>query len=270
MRKLTKEAVIAFFDNVGLEIIEDFEYKSVDQSLSVKGKSCGHITYSSVTSIKRNIVKNKDFICPICSQENKHTRSRNSDLFVSTEIDKIDGYKCLDSSKYSDGGSRYGKILILHEECGQSFEMAWSNFHQGKRCPHCFRKYSESKMAQLAKKLLKERNIDFEVEKTFEELRNPLTGKLLRYDIYIPSINTIIEIDGTQHQKAVSYYGGKRKLVESKHRDYIKNKYVLDNKIKLYRIEIYDSLNKKYKKYTNVEIEVYNLIYKLDRQIKKI
>jgi hypothetical protein len=38
--------------------------------------------------------------------------------------------------------------------------------------------------------------ISYEKEKTFSTLKNPKTNKALRFDFYLPQLNTIIEYDG--------------------------------------------------------------------------
>ena len=68
----------------------------------------------------------------------------------------------------------------------------------------------------------------------------------LKFDFYLPKYNTCIEYDGEQHFKSVEYFGGYISLIETKERDEIKNKFCLDNKIKLLRIPFnkYDDIEK--------------------------
>lgn len=74
-------------------------------------------------------------------------------------------------------------------------------------------------------------------QKTLDGLRGPKGGKL-RFDFFIESHNLLVEADGSQHT-------GKSKFFDcpTEH-DIIKNKYCLDNKIKLFRISYPRSFSK--------------------------
>lgn len=82
-------------------------------------------------------------------------------------------------------------------------------------------------------------NLEIIFEKKFNDCRNPKTNYCLRFDIYIPSINTIIECDGEAHYNKENYYN---KITEnagwtpSYETDIIKNEYCKNNNIKLIRI----------------------------------
>ena len=59
-----------------------------------------------------------------------------------------------------------------------------------------------SKGEELISVILKNNNILFEREKTFNDLKHGL----LRFDFYLPERNIIIEWDGLQHFEQVSYF----------------------------------------------------------------
>ena len=71
-----------------------------------------------------------------------------------------------------------------------------------------------------------------------EYLREYIFKNLPRYkfDFYLPNLNTIIEFDGIQHFEPVKRFGGVKMFEKIKIRDLIKDKYCLDNNIKLIRI----------------------------------
>lgn len=74
-------------------------------------------------------------------------------------------------------------------------------------------------------------------EKAFEDCKNKLEGQYcrpLRYDFYIPEINTAIEYDGEQHFNPNGKYSGK--FEEIQENDKIKNDYCFEKGIKLIRI----------------------------------
>jgi len=83
-------------------------------------------------------------------------------------------------------------------------------------------------------------------EKTFNDCTNTIKGqycRLLEFDFYIPELNTIIEYDGDQHFRESSKYKGK-KFEATQRNDKIKNKYCLENGIKLIRIHFRFPANK--------------------------
>ena len=81
--------------------------------------------------------------------------------------------------------------------------------------------------------LKKADGLHFVREKTFEDLR----GGKYRYDFYIPSSKTLIEVDGQYHFFPIQ---GEAALKKQKEHDRQKNSYALANKMKLYRIPYWD------------------------------
>lgn len=94
-------------------------------------------------------------------------------------------------------------------------------------------------------KILKAAAIKFQREKTFSDLK----GGKYRYDFYIPSTNTILEIDGQFHFKPIR---GEQELKAQKERDRRKNSYALAHNIPLYRIPYWDLDNNSIKNYNNL------------------
>ena len=94
-------------------------------------------------------------------------------------------------------------------------------------------------------KILKAAAIKFQREKTFSDLK----GGKYRYDFYIPSTNTILEIDGQFHFKPIRC---EQELKAQKERDRRKNSYALAHNILLYRIPYWDLDNNSIKNYNNL------------------
>ena len=85
---------------------------------------------------------------------------------------------------------------------------------------------------QVVINILTRNNILFEKEKTFAKLKGLGNGKL-RFDFYIKKPNGdcfIIEVDGEQHSKG-------EWAKNTKEHDNIKNKFCVDNNIRLYRVK---------------------------------
>ena len=91
----------------------------------------------------------------------------------------------------------------------------------------------KSKAETEFKAILKENNVLFIPQKTFNECKNKIK---LRFDIYIPHLNLCVELDGIQHFKPIDFFGGINHLIETQLRDQIKNTYCAEHNINLLRI----------------------------------
>ena len=119
--------------------------------------------------------------------------------------------------------------VILQCPRGHEFEVIPQEFKQGRRCPYCnTRSYGES----LARDILEEHNIEFIRQYNYEKL-NGLGGNVLRFDFYIPSINTLIEIQGEGHFE--EYKGNYFNDTTIEH-DKLKRKFCKQNNIRLIEI----------------------------------
>lgn len=117
------------------------------------------------------------------------------------------------------------------------FSITPNDLLQGIGCMKCYQINQESKGIKVIKSFLISNDIDFEIEYTFKDCINPLTGRLLRFDIFIEKLNLCIEFDGPQHFKSTPLYGGKSELEKTIFRDNIKNEYCKQNNIPLIRIK---------------------------------
>lgn len=93
----------------------------------------------------------------------------------------------------------------------------------GSGCKKC----SSSNGEKLIQSILKERGLDFNIEHKFEDCKFKIR---LKYDFYIPSLNTCIEFNGRQHYQEVPFFGSFDELVK---RDQIKIEYCQKNNIRL-------------------------------------
>jgi len=87
-------------------------------------------------------------------------------------------------------------------------------------------------------------NYSYIYEHKFDDCRNI---NPLRFDFYIPDLNTVIEFDGEQHFKPTSFSSSKEESVINyeyiKRNDEIKNQYCLKNNINLIRLDDYHLIN---------------------------
>jgi len=124
----------------------------------------------------------------------------------------------------------------------------------GRGCTKC--KISKGEIKIM--KYLDDNKIKYIHQKIFNECKNI---KPLPFDFYLPSYNLLIEYDGKQHYKAVRKFGGKKAFESQKIRDEIKNKYCIENNIKLLRI--------KYSEFDNIK-DIINNIQLKDQNIEII
>jgi len=91
----------------------------------------------------------------------------------------------------------------------------------------------ELKIAQS----LEQRQIVFEMEKTFKDCRGRTERRPLRFDFYLPDHNILIEFDGEHHYDPVNKgYKAKYVYERTKINDNIKNNYIAKKGIGLLRI----------------------------------
>ena len=127
--------------------------------------------------------------CKKCAIINKANKQRlDTEKFIAkAKILHKDKY---DYSKvnYIDSRLKVKIICPIHGEFEQS-----PNMHLiGQGCPMC----NQSKMESFVEKFLIENNIEFEQQKTFDELLNK---RKLYIDFYLPKYNLAIECQGKQH-----------------------------------------------------------------------
>ena len=98
---------------------------------------------------------------------------------------------------------------------------------------------------------LKEKQINFISEYSFDNLRSPNSNKKLRFDFAIfknNNLDFLLEYDGEQHFKPIEYFGGQEEYIKRTIYDNLKFLYCQNHNIPLYRIyynkETKEELNK--------------------------
>jgi len=135
------------------------------------------------------------------------------------------------------------KIAIYHKENYQNKKeiILIGNKEWRKKNPNYFKEYNKkfrNKTSSLTdgeliiNHYLKDNNIDFESEKTFENCRNQ-DNNLLFFDFYLPNHNIIIEYDGIHHFEPIF---GQERFESTKLFDSIKDEFCKTNNILLIRI----------------------------------
>lgn len=174
--------------------------------------------------------------CIKCSYETRQKNMRNSQEYVETYINSINGNKLLNKEEYTQSNKRNLKVL-----CGKCnkhiFTVSFSDYYNcgTNQCHSC--SSFESSGEKLIADYLNSVNIEYIREKKFDDC---MDKKKLPFDFYVPKYNLIIEFDGQHHYKPV--YGDNALKITQSH-DSIKNKYCENNGLNLLRIPYWDGHN---------------------------
>ena len=103
------------------------------------------------------------------------------------------------------------KVLINCPLHGDFYQVARHHL-RGRGCPLC----RISKGEERVKFFLDKNNIEYTCQKKITKIK---PYNLLRFDFYLPFLNTLIEYQGQQHYYSVDYFGGNRVFVNQKRID---------------------------------------------------
>lgn len=150
-------------------------------------------------------------------------------------------------------GQHFGKLTVIKQandknykkvmwecycDCGNSCIIpSDSLLNKGTQSCGCLK----SKGEEIIAKMLRENNVSFEQQKTFESCRFPDTNALARFDFYVED-KYIIEYDGVQHFEYTGGWNTEHHLKITQEHDSYKNQWCKDNNIPIIRIP-YSKLN---------------------------
>jgi hypothetical protein len=83
-------------------------------------------------------------------------------------------------------------------------------------------KLAKSKGEACIAQALRDLHLEYEVQKTFPDLKNL---RPLRFDFYVPELQLLVEHDGEQHFRPVEWMGGEDAYAKLVRRDLLKNGY---------------------------------------------
>jgi len=234
-QRLTEKDVLECTKGTDFIIINNFnDYKNTQSNLTFKHLLCNRVFTRALSNFK----KNKK--CPFCYKENRKPviRTKTTKQFKE-DVFKIYGTEYTVLSEYT--GSTY-KIKVRHEKCGTEFKTTAGKFLncRGYGCSKC---YGKSIGEFALKSILTKRNIIFQEQKIFENLK---MKKELLVDFFLKDFNLVIEYDGEQHYKPVKIFHNNTSFKSVKESDRLKNLYCKTNNINLLRIPFWEfnSLNK--------------------------
>lgn len=173
--------------------------------------------------------------CPICGL--KSTKFKNEFINRARYVhgDKYDYSKTIVKSSLE-------KVVITCPIHGDFKQQAYSHLI-GCGCPQCSTSLSKGEN-KIAKFLLSNR-VTYVSQYKIKNDNLFSNRKEMHVDFYLPKENIIIEYNGQQHYKEVSYFGGEIKFNEQKERDMALRQYCKEHGIKLIEIP--------YSDYDNIE-----------------
>ena len=256
MRRLTIEYVKQWVDdNSECELLSS-EYKNAKTKLKFKCK-CGKEFESTWDTFSVN----KFHLCQSCSNT-LDVRGKPSSYGTKgvakkplNEVIKIiEDMGCRYVGRYTKEGTR---STIIEFECPYHGlqNVFWTNLEKRRCCPQCNEHNKQnSKLVQKVEKYLIENSVKYFKEYKFDGCKNK---RHLPFDFYLPSLNTVIEVNGRQHYEK-AYFGGcseekaEEKLIATKKHDAIKFEFCKKNNINYVTIPFFaDDKNFTYKKILN-------------------
>ena len=138
--------------------------------------------------------------CPKCSViKREQNKPMSSSFFIKRSNERHDNFYTYKNISFKNLHEKVEIICPIHG----SFKQIAQDHINGHGCPKC----NMSRLEEEVSLLLKENNITFEEQKTFDWLKYK---SKLRLDFYLPDYDIAIECQGRQHFEAIDIFGGNR------------------------------------------------------------
>ncbi len=174
--------------------------------------------------------------CPECKNEKKLKVTKyTTEEFVEQSKKRFPNKFTYHNTIYTHSQD---KIIITCVKHGDFNLVAAEHLGGCGGCTKCKNSYGEEQIALYLNKF----EIKYDFQKKFDNCINPITGKKLLFDFYIPDKNLIIEFHGLQHFKEIKWFGGQKAFKERVFRDGVKENYCLNHGIKFHIIKYNDIL----------------------------
>jgi Zn finger protein HypA/HybF involved in hydrogenase expression len=206
------------------------DYKGAHKDITLICKKCNSIETKDAKSFYMG------FGCLKCKGSIVGKKLLTTDDFIK-RAKKIHGFKYDYSNVIYTGIS--SKVEIICPKHGSFFQQPNVHINMKCNCPECnITKGEEAISIWLNNK---------KTEYIFQH-KVKINNSYHYYDFYLPNYNIMIEYNGLQHYKPISFFGGKKGFDYLQSRDEIKKQYCINNNIKLiiisYKDNIEELLNK--------------------------
>lgn len=224
-RKTQEQFVEEVYNLVGNEYTVLGEYKNNKEPILMRhnSESCNNNEWDCTPKWFT-----KGTRCPACQHR---SFKKTTDEFKKEVYDLVgDEYTVL-----GEYVRTHTHLDMRHNECGHIYPVKPRMFLLGRRCPECKNKQKDSKAVKFIENYLKDNNIQFEREKTFEGFNsNKRLNTPYSFDFFLPEYNLLLEFDGEQHFRA--FRNNVEKLKKTHENDLIKNQWVKEHLISLVRL----------------------------------
>lgn len=226
----TSEFVEKVSELVGNEYSVLGEYVNARTKIIVKHNLCGNVYDVRPDDFKHGRR------CPVCSLDIKRAKRAKTTSQFLKEVTNLVGDEYSLKSEYINWKT---KVTLVHNICGNVWEVEPNSFLQGRRCPVCNQPHGE----RFIKDYLDRNEIEYVYQYRVEELKDK---RRLSYDFLIPETNTLIEYQGGQHFFPVNFFGGTDGFERQQRHDEMKRNYAQDNGYNLleisYKFDTYDKV----------------------------
>lgn len=217
------------------------KYVNSDTPIKVKHNKCGNIYMTRPTDFIRG---HGCLRCSYIERAPKIGVNQRTPLSeVKKSIKDTLGSQYVVLTRDSDYRGNRQHISIKHLTCGHVYKARYSDIqchHTG--CPYC----NSPKGELIISKILNTLNINYEAQKTFDDLKDK---SYLSYDFYIPDKNILIEYQGLQHYQPVEYFGGDSQFTLQQQHDKLKLEYAKTHNYNLITVPYTENTFSKIKKY---------------------
>lgn len=189
-------------------------------------KPCGNKIHTSLQNLIRttNGTEGIGTGCEYCSGTHTYTENEIKDYFTRERPT----YTFISSRMSSD---HHLMVTVRHDTCGNKSEYRFNYFMRGNGCSLCDISAGEDVIKDTLDKI----GIEYVYQKAYDDLVGKGNTKL-PYDFYLPSLNLIIEYDGTQHYVPLKNFGGEESFANRRDLDRKKDVYAVNNGITIARI----------------------------------
>lgn len=239
-RKLTQEEFLERLKEVHRDLYDFslFEYKGFSKRGEVICNRCGRHFFLRA----ENLLHGQG--CKVCNNiEARKKYTKTTEQFIE-KARQVHGNR-YDYSKasYINTGTKVEIICPVHGSFWQTPGNHTGPNRQG--CPKCKASKGESQIRDL----LDRYGLDYEVEKTFDDL---IYKKKLRFDFYLPDYNLCIEYQGKQHYREQEGFVEGQEFEDAIYRDKLKRGYCSSHNIDLLEIKYNENIKEKIIDYLNL------------------
>lgn len=135
--------------------------------------------------------------CPLCKNKQITSFHNNGSPIYSLKYDVVK--QNIEQNNYellSDVYLNNTHFIKIKCDKGHVYDVRYSNFNAGCRCPVCDTQRSTSKAEKEIVNYVKTCYNGLIIENDRSIIKNPLTGKFLELDIWMPEVNKAIEFNG--------------------------------------------------------------------------